>query len=175
MSIPASYLPVMLRGIARRADTTAANKAADKMAPTFLRGVKDVELVMFDNPPGDGWAHGVPGARADSPRSPSPVGEPPAHVTGHLRDSGHWRHYARGEAIAYFTAVYAAFQEFGGTRGGKARWLDAAGWHNMDGRTDTPERPYMRRATERMTRDGSLRDAAIKGFLEADIFAGWDA
>jgi hypothetical protein len=128
------------------------------MATTFLREVSDVDLVRYSH--------------QRLTRTPSPPGEPPALIGGHLKRSLH--HYPAvrtGPASASSRVspliVYARIQEKGGTIVPHGhpflRWKGLGGKGFVYARSVTlPERPYMRPAHHRLIADGRLRQAAIK-------------
>jgi hypothetical protein len=164
----------MLEEIARNGIFRGAPLAVLEMSTTFQRGVSAVELSRITSPRGPGKAHGIWGARAASPRTPAPEGGPPALVSGNLRGSSRVGAVVVTAAASFCSvswyAVYAAFQEFGGVRGGKSAWLSSEGWEFRHGAV-TPEHPYVRPAVERMAGDGSLTAAAIRGWEAADVLA----
>ena len=161
----AADLPGMWTEIMDRAVQDAAPMAAKGMADAFSVTVK-ARL----------------GARghAKSTKTPSAPHTPPAFISRDLLnsvDTGPWAYGGEGAAWeCHADTVYAAIQEWGGTMTAHTpagmRWMEPPGvWHrSME--HDLPERSYFGSTTILMFADGSLRDAAIAGFLAADIFAG---
>lgn len=90
--------------------------------------------------------------------TPSPPGQPPAIITGHLRGSlsptGPYPTSGGFGGRLGPTAVYGRIQELGG-RAGRG--------HSVT----LPPRPYMRPAYERMRADGSLRRLYVDAWRRA--------
>jgi phage gpG-like protein len=120
-----------------RVRVEAATPVAVRAAGEIVRDKAKVELARKSH------ARGTP--------TPSAPGEPPAKITGHLRDT--WEFLgptALGAAIWHEelgpTAVYARIQELGGKAG-------------RGGSVTLPARPYLRPAYEAAVRDPELLDA----------------
>lgn len=90
--------------------------------------------------------------------TPSPPGEPPARISGHLRGglspTGPYPTGAGFGAKLGPTAVYARIQELGGRAGRN---------HSVT----LPPRPYMRPARAQVIADGSLRRAFVGAWRRA--------
>jgi hypothetical protein len=117
---------------------TATRRAAGYAASLVERDTK-IRLATYSHPPGT--------------PTPSPVGEPPAWVTGSLarsveaeppRPEGRWVWTARVGP----TIVYGRIQELGG-------------WAGMGGRTYVPPRPYLGPTVGALTAEDRIRDQFI--------------
>lgn len=165
MSIPASALPGMWTEIMTRAVQDAAPMAAHAMAEQFQVNVK-ARLGAVGH-----FLH---------TKTPSAPGSPPAWISRRLLQSvtiGPWAAPVDGAAWACWSdLVYSAIQEFGGPMHAHSergmRWQEPPGvWHRSMAHS-LPERSYFRSTTDIMIVAGDFEEAAVRGFLAADIFAG---
>lgn len=133
-----------LRRFAERADRLGGPAAANAMADEGRREIRR-QLSLRSHP------RGTP--------TPSPAGQPPAKISGHLRDSvitiravqvGPYR----WSASAGPTAVYARIQDKGGRAG-------------RNHSATLPPRPYMKPAVRAMATSGAARTAASRAFRRA--------
>jgi len=164
-----------LEAIAARAERAAAPVALN-MATTFADHVRNVTLRRY-------------GQHDRLSKTPSPPGQPPSMVDGHLADSMVAFPGASsggiGTAIAGNTAIYAGVQEFGriihvrnrrflmwrtsyitdntnlekSDREGAGTWLNFAKFVNI------PERDYFRRGLEEVIASGELERRKIELFM----------
>jgi hypothetical protein len=150
---------VNLRGISRKARERGGKAAANGMAKVFYTNVQ-ATLRSSSHPPGT--------------RTPAGPGAPPSLVSGELRRSmKHTPPVAVGalsfSTRVYPTVIYARIQELGGTihaHGRYLHWIDADGAHFVRSVT-LPARPYMAPTTARLTGNGFLTRAAVRGFTDA--------
>jgi hypothetical protein len=150
-------LPAYLARIRQRIEKEGPPRVANAMAKTFLTEVSDKELVRYSHRRGT--------------RTPSPAGDPPAIIGGHLKRSLHlYPAVMTGAASARSKVtpliVYARIQEMGGTVTPDGhpflRWKGLGGKFVYARSVTLPKRPYMRPAHRRTIADGSLRRAAIE-------------
>jgi phage gpG-like protein len=104
------------------------------------------------------WAHLSRYSHPPNTPTPSPPGEPPARITGHLRGSlSPTGPFPTGEGFGAKlgpTAVYSRIQELGGRAGRN---------HSVT----LPPRPYMRPTRASVIADGSLRRAFVGAWRRA--------
>ncbi|MEV7034639.1 hypothetical protein AB0N99_30960 [Streptomyces sp. NPDC093272] len=115
-----------------------ATRSGAKEATRIVQRRAFVELSRYSHPPGT--------------PTPSPPGQPPARITGHLRGGlSPTGPYPTGSGFGAKlgpTAVYARIQELGGQAGRN---------HSVT----LPPRPYMRPTRAGVIADGSLRRAFV--------------
>jgi len=149
-------LPAFLRTLQGQTATAAA-PAANEMAETAARAARQ-NLNLVSHAPGIFWK--------------APPGRPPARASGHLLESMvTFPSYSRvrSTAVAGNTALYAGIQEFGGStwpnQGKFMHWLTkpAGSWFKEV--VYVPQHSYLRVATERTIRDGSLQRSAMTAFI----------
>ena len=165
MSIRVADLPPILEEIIVRVRQDAAPMAARAMAEQFQVNVK-ARLGAMGH-----FLH---------TKTPSPPGNPPAWISRNLLgsvDIGPFAYGGDGAAWECHSAlVYSAIQEFGGDMTAHSdrgmRWQEPPGvWHRSMAHS-LPERSYFGSTTDIMLADGQFEEAAVRGFLAADIFAG---
>jgi len=143
-----------LARIRQKIQSEGPPRVAYAMAREFHEEVVDVTLTRFSHRRGT--------------QTPSPAGEPPAIVGGHLRRS--LRLYAASRTGQYTaesrvrpTIVYARIQESGGTihAHGKALHWTGGGVDFFAKSVTLPKRPYMKPTHEAVIRNGRMRRAAV--------------
>jgi len=156
VAISPDELPGYLAAIRQRVGDEGPQKAAYAMAKAFHAELVDVELVKYSH--------------QKNTRTPSPPGEPPAIIGGHLKRSVKlWPATVTGPYRASSKVgpqiVYARIQELGGTVTPIGhpflRFPAIGGGWVFARKVKLPPRPYMRPVHRRMVQDGRLRQAAI--------------